>query len=142
MAKKKAVRKKATKKKTVSRTKKPEVARLASGKYSFLDQLTNTLIESVTVSTRGEVKLKKLDVKIALEEALEIAATEAAGGERVRLPFLGSLSAKVVEARKARKGINPFTGEETMFKARPASRKPRFTFAKSSKDVIANKKNW
>lgn len=24
-------------------------------------------------------------------------------------------------ARKARKGINPFTGEETMFKAKPAS---------------------
>ena len=37
----------------------------------------------------------------------------------------GLLKLKVIEkpATKARKGINPFTGEETMFKAKPASQK-------------------
>ena len=37
----------------------------------------------------------------------------------------GLLKLKVIDkpATKARKGINPFTGEETTFKAKPASRK-------------------
>ncbi len=37
----------------------------------------------------------------------------------------GLMKIKVVKkpARKARRGVNPFTGEEMMFKAKPASRK-------------------
>ena len=38
-------------------------------------------------------------------------------------------------ARKARKGINPFTGEETMFKAKPASTSVRITALKKLKDM-------
>jgi len=37
------------------------------------------------------------------------------------LPGLLKISAVKKPAKKARKGINPFTGEETMFKAKPAS---------------------
>ena len=38
-------------------------------------------------------------------------------------------------ATKARKGINPFTGEETTFKAKPASRKIKIRPLKKLKDM-------
>lgn len=39
-------------------------------------------------------------------------------------------------ARKARKGINPFTGEEIMIKAKPASRSVRIRPLKALKDQV------
>jgi nucleoid DNA-binding protein len=50
----------------------------------------------------------------------------------------GLLKLKVVKkpATKARKGINPFTGEETMFKAKPASKKVRAAALKSLKEMV------
>lgn len=49
----------------------------------------------------------------------------------------GLLKIKTVKkpARKARKGINPFTGEETFFKAKPASTSVRVTALKKLKDM-------
>ena len=38
------------------------------------------------------------------------------------IPALMKLSVKHKPATKARKGTNPFTGEEMMFKAKPAKR--------------------
>ena len=50
----------------------------------------------------------------------------------------GLLKIKVVKkpATKARKGINPFTGEEMMFKAKPARRAVKVTPLKGLKDMI------
>ncbi len=50
----------------------------------------------------------------------------------------GLLKMKVVKkpATKARKGINPFTGEETTFKAKPASKKVRAAALKSLKEMV------
>ena len=50
----------------------------------------------------------------------------------------GLLKMKVVKkpATKARKGINPFTKEEMMFKAKPASRKIRLAPLKSLKALV------
>lgn len=49
----------------------------------------------------------------------------------------GLLKIKTVEkpARKARKGINPFTGEETTFKARPRSTAVKIQALKALKDM-------
>ena len=41
-------------------------------------------------------------------------------------------------ARKARKGINPFTGEETMFKAKPASTAVKIRPLKKLKEFAAS----
>ncbi len=41
------------------------------------------------------------------------------------------------KATKARKGINPFTGEETMFKAKPARRIVKVRPLKGLKDLVA-----
>lgn len=50
----------------------------------------------------------------------------------------GLLKMKVVKkpATKAREGINPFTGEKMMFKAKPASKKVRVMPLKSLKAMV------
>lgn len=50
----------------------------------------------------------------------------------------GLLKIKVINkpATKARKGINPFTGEETMFKAKPARRVVKAQALKKLKDMV------
>jgi nucleoid DNA-binding protein len=58
------------------------------------------------------------------------------GGGLFTLP--GLLKMKVVKkpATKAREGINPFTGEKMMFKAKPASKKVRCLPLKSLKAMV------
>ncbi len=50
----------------------------------------------------------------------------------------GLLKMRVVNkpARKARKGINPFTGEEMMFKAKPASKVVKVTALNGLKAMV------
>jgi len=111
-------------------------------KFSLVDQVMEGILEVAEVNTKGEIKLKKTDVKRVLEEAFEVGALAAAGGQRVKFPIIGTLSRKEVEARKAGKGTNPFTGEPMVIKARPASKKPRWTFPATVKEIFANKKYW
>jgi nucleoid DNA-binding protein len=50
----------------------------------------------------------------------------------------GLLKMKVVikPAKKARKGVNPFTGEEMMFKAKPKSKVVKIAALKGLKDMV------
>jgi len=50
----------------------------------------------------------------------------------------GLIKLRVVRkpATKARKGINPFTGKETMFKAKPARNVVKATALKALKDMV------
>ena len=50
----------------------------------------------------------------------------------------GLLKMRVVKkpARNARKGVNPFTGEEMMFKAKPASKTVKVAALKGLKDMV------
>ena len=50
----------------------------------------------------------------------------------------GLLKMKVVKkpATKAREGVNPFTGEKMMFKAKPASKKVRIAPLKNLKEMV------
>ncbi len=52
----------------------------------------------------------------------------------VPLGHLGRIKMRYKAATKSRKGTNPFTGEPTTFKAKPATLQPRFTPAKALKD--------
>lgn len=49
---------------------------------------------------------------------------------------LCKLTVKKNPAKKARKGINPFTGEEQMFKAKPASKKVKVRALKALNDAL------
>ena len=111
-------------------------------KYSFINEVHETVMKTAIVTRKGEVRIKRSDLKAAIENAFNNGAKAAAGGERVRFPVIGTLVRKEVKARKAGKGVNPFTGEAMEIKARPATKKPRWSFPRSLKDTFANKRFW
>ena len=112
------------------------------GKFSFINEVYEGVLKAASVTRAGQVKIKRTDLKNAIEEAFMNGAKAAAGGERVRFPVIGALVRKEVKARKAGKGVNPFTGEPIDIKARPATKKPRWSFPRSLKETFANKRNW
>jgi len=58
------------------------------------------------------------------------------GAGAYTVPGLMKLVVKRKPATKARKGINPFTGEETVFKAKPARNIVKIRPLKNLKDMI------
>ena len=52
------------------------------------------------------------------------------------LPGLCKMTVKKKAATKARRGVNPFTGEEQMFKAKPASKAVRIRPLKNLKEMV------
>jgi nucleoid DNA-binding protein len=70
----------------------------------------------------------------ALEDTIH-AAIGKKGGRTFVLPGLFKITVVNVPAKKARKGINPFTGEETIFKAKPATVKVKVRPMKKLKDA-------
>ena len=115
---------------------------MAKKKFSFLDEVMNRLQKTITVTRAGEARLKRGDLRKTLDEAFLAGVKAGAGGERVRFPVIGALVRKDVKARKAGKGTNPFTGQPMTIKARPASKKPRWSFPKVVKETYAKKSNW
>ncbi len=70
----------------------------------------------------------------ALEETIR-ASISRKGPRTFVLPGILKITAVAVPAKKARKGINPFTGEETVFKAKPATVKVKVRPMKKLKDA-------
>ena len=58
------------------------------------------------------------------------------GSGTFTLPGLLKLRVVTKPAKKARMGVNPFTGEEMMFKAKPASKVVKATALKALKDMV------
>ena len=111
-------------------------------KYSFINEVYESVLKCAEVTRKGEVRLKRADLKAAVENAFASGAKAAASGERVRFPVIGALVRKEVKSRKSGKGTNPFTGEPMEIKARAASKKPRWSFPRGLKDTFAKKSNW
>ena len=86
-------------------------------------------------SRRDANKLMDLLWPVVAELALEDTKKTAPGS--VPLGPLGRLKMAYKAPTKARKGVNPFTGEPTTFKAKPATVQPRFTASKALKDDAA-----
>jgi nucleoid DNA-binding protein len=82
--------------------------------------------------------LTKKEVALVLE-ALGVQAVrhlKGRGSGEFTVPFLGVKLRRVRKpATKARKGINPFTGEEIMIKAKPATNGVKATALKALKDA-------
>ena len=70
----------------------------------------------------------------ALEDTIR-ASISKKGPRTFVLPGLLKITAVAVPAKKARKGINPFTGQETVFKAKPATVKVKVRPMKKLKDA-------
>ena len=73
----------------------------------------------------------------ALEQAIQ-ASISKKGARVFVLPGLLKITVTSVAAKPARKGINPFTGEATTFKAKPATVKVKVRPMKKLKDAARN----
>jgi DNA-binding protein HU-beta len=85
----------------------------------------------ITVEVAEAAGISKKEAKAVLE-ALQKALVK---NDKVATPF-GIFSKKVKPARPARKGTNPFTGEEMMFKAKPKQTVLKFRPNKATKDAL------
>jgi nucleoid DNA-binding protein len=100
--------------------------------------MTKTELERAIADAAGVEKRTAAAVLDALEEVVTV---NVRAGEAVTIrPGFIKVSRKDVKARAARKGTNPFTGEPTTFKARPASKTAKVTPLKKLKDAIASKR--
>ncbi len=108
MAAKKKTKKKASKKKAAA----PKIK-------SIKDPLTKTQLFT-EIAERTD--MKKKDVAVIFDELASIINGHVKRNAAGVFTLPGLLKIKVVRkpATKARKGINPFTGEPTVFKAKPA----------------------
>ena len=70
----------------------------------------------------------------ALEDTIRVSISKK-GPRTFMLPGLLKITVTSVPAKKARKGINPFTGQETIFKAKPATMKVKVRPMKKLKDA-------
>ena len=129
-------------KKTTKTAKTTKKTAKKGTKFSLVNELHESILSLATATKTGAVKIKRSELKNAIENAFTTGAKMAASGQRVRFPIIGVLARRDVKARKAGKGVNPFTGEEITVKARPESKKPRWSFPKVMKETFADKKNW
>jgi len=124
-AKKKAAAKKAPAKKTAA---KKAPAKKAAAKAAPKAKKVTAIKEKYTktqilnqIAENTELSRKQVQSVIdELTDLIEGHVKKRAVGE-FALPGLMKITTVKKPAKKARKGINPFTGEETVFKAKPAS---------------------
>merc|ERR1712061_498123 len=81
--------------------------------------------------------LKSKDVKAVVEGIVTVAADQSKKNGSFKLAGALNLKLKKKPARPARKGINPFTKEPCVFKAKPASKTVRALPMKKLKEMIS-----
>ncbi|MDR2876498.1 MAG: HU family DNA-binding protein [Chromatiales bacterium] len=130
VARKKAGAKKGTTKKAVAKKAAPRAAKVIKEPFTRSAMLAH--VADSTGLTKKQVSTVMEELKNVIEGHVKN------GGARVfTLP--GLLKIKVIRkpATKARKGVNPFTGQEMMFKAKPARNVVKVQPLKSRKDMAA-----
>jgi nucleoid DNA-binding protein len=101
------------------------------------EKLTKSqILASISESTG----LAKKDVSAVIEEMHSLMERSIKSRSVGEFTFPGIMKILTVKkpARKARKGINPFTGEETVFKAKPASVAVKIRPLKKLKEFAAS----
>jgi len=92
--------------------------------------LINALLEASDGLTRKQVKS-------IVDSLTDIGHQQLKRAGNFTVPGFAKFTVVKRPATKARKGINPFTGEETVFKAKPASKTVRARPVKAIKDAVA-----
>ncbi len=128
---KKTAKKTAKKAASKAPAKKPARITSAKGKPRTKSEVLGTIAEHVGISKKevaGVFDVMSQMIKADLKKG-------AAGAFTV--PGLMKVTVVRKPATKARKGINPFTGEETIFKAKPARNVVKVRPMKGLKDLVA-----
>ena len=90
-----------------------------------------------TLADRHSDKLTRKDVKSVLESLATIGYKELKKTGTFLVPGFAKFVVIKKPATKERKGINPFTKEPTVFKAKPARKIVRARPVKAAKDAVA-----
>jgi DNA-binding protein HU-beta len=90
-----------------------------------------------TIADKSDGKLTRKDVKGIIESVASIGYAELKKNGVFVVPGLVRMVVVKKPATKARKGINPFTKEPTVFKAKPARKVVKGRPAKAAKDAVA-----
>lgn len=98
------------------------------------ERLNKTQIQEQIAETTGLTRKQVGSVIEALGEVIEAHIKKNAAGEFV-LPGLLKITTVRKPAVKARKGISPFTKEEVVFKAKPATTVVKVRALKKLKDM-------
>ncbi|MDH5484903.1 MAG: HU family DNA-binding protein [Gammaproteobacteria bacterium] len=121
-----AVKKKAAKKKVATKAAPASTVKKPPTKSEILNHIA------------GETELSRKEVSAVLDSLSGLIEKnlKARGPGVFNMP--GLLKIKVIKkpATKARKGTNPFTGEEMMFKAKPARKVVKVLALKGLKDMV------
>lgn len=127
-----------TKKATINKapTKKAAAPKQAATRKTSViaEKYTKSQVVGELAENTG---LNKVQVNAVLDELTSIIERhiKKRGAGEFSLPGLLKIKTVKKPARKARKGVNPFTGEQTTFKARPASTAVKVTALKGLKDM-------
>ena len=137
--KKAAAKKKAPASKKAPAKKKAAVSKAAPAKKApaIREKMTKS---QIVASLAESTDLSKKQVNAVLEELntlMERSIKKRSVGE-FTIPGIMKVTTVKKPARKARKGINPFTGEETVFKAKPASTAVKIRPLKKLKEFAAS----
>jgi nucleoid DNA-binding protein len=94
---------------------------------------------AIVAEIAGTTELSNKQVNAVLDElaALIDRHIKKGGPGQFTLAGLMKIEVKRKPATKARKGINPFTGQETVFKAKPARNVVKIRPLKKMKDMVA-----
>ena len=136
-AKKKAPAKKAAKKKAPARKKAAKKAPVKKAAPAIKDKMTKSQITASLADSTGLTKKQVSAVMDEFHTLIERSIKERSVGE-FTIPGIMKITTVKKPARKARKGINPFTGEETVFKAKPASTAVKIRPLKKLKEFAAS----
>ena len=139
-----AIKKKAAAKPATAAKKKVATAKAAAAKKAAPAKRVSVVKEAMTktalfqnIADATEVSRKDVaKVFDALANVIEAHVKKNAVGN-FTLPGLMKVKTIRKPATKARKGINPFTGEETTFKAKPARTVVKILPLKKMKDMVA-----
>jgi len=142
--KKAAAKKKAPAKKKVAAKKAPAKKKAVAKKAAPVKKapaLKDKMTKSQIVASLAEsTDLSKKQLNAVLDELntlIERSIKKRSVGE-FTIPGVMKITTVKKPARKARKGINPFTGEETVFKAKPASTAVKVRPLKKLKEYAAS----
>jgi nucleoid DNA-binding protein len=95
--------------------------------------MTATAVYQSVAETTG---LKTKEVKGAVEAIMGVASEELKKTGSFKLAGMLNMKLKKKPARPAKKGVNPFTKEPCVFKAKPASKTVRVLAMKKLKEAI------
>ena len=140
MAKKKAARKTAKKApRTAGRKKAPARKATAAAKPAKISAAAKARTKSEIYATIADhVGISKKEVAAVFDTVGIMAKADLskAGPGSLNLGGLMKVTVQRKPATKARKGINPFTGEPAVFKAKPARNVVKIRPMKAMKDLV------